>query len=31
MKQLWKVINQVIGKINDKTNCTDCIKIENIK
>ena len=31
IKQLWKVINQVIGKINDKTSCIDCIKVDNIE
>ena len=29
--QLWKVINQTVGKINDKTNCIDCIKVDNIE
>ena len=28
IKQLWKVIHQVIGKINDKTNHIDCIKVD---
>ena len=31
IKQLWKLINQVIGKINDKINCKDCIKVDNIE
>ena len=31
IKQLWKVINQVIDKINDKTNCIHCIKVDNIE
>ena len=26
-----KVINQVIGKINDKICCIDCIKVDNIE
>ena len=30
-KQLGKAINQVIGKINDKTNCIDCIQVDNIE
>ena len=30
IKQLWKVINQVIGKIIEKPNCIDCIKVDNI-
>ena len=28
-KQLWKVINQVIGKINNKTSCIGYIKVDN--
>ena len=31
IKQLWIVINQVIGNINYKTNCIDCIKVDNIE
>ena len=31
IEQLWKVINQVIDKINDKTSCIDCIKVDNIE
>ena len=31
IKQLWKVINQVMYKINNKTNCIDCINVDNIE
>ena len=31
IKQLWKVINQVIDKINDKASCIDCIKVDHIE
>ena len=31
IKQLWKVLSQATGKINDKTNCIDCIKVDNIE
>ena len=31
IEQQWKVINQIIGKINDKTSCIDCIKVDNIE
>ena len=29
IKLLWKIINQIIGKINKKTNCIDCMKVDN--